>query len=157
MSAPITALNKDCLSVIFSFLDITEHKDKRSAATVLNALNIREKSTIKQIKKYWNINSKYTNIAYADGSQMWYMNGKLHRDQDQPAIIRADGTREWWVNGQCHRDNDLPAIVDVDGTQEWWINGQCHRDDGPAIILADGTQYWYKNGQRHRAAFCHYL
>jgi len=42
---------------------------------------------------------------YADGTQEWYRNNKLHREcKDEnglvlPAIIRANGTRQWYRNG----------------------------------------------------------
>ena len=85
------------------------------------------------------------------GTQFWYNNDLLHRDDDLPAIIRADGTQYWFINGKSHRDNDLPAIINANGTQCWYINGKCHRDnDLPAVIKANGTQYWYINGKCHR-------
>lgn len=141
-TSPITQLNKDCLSVIFSFLDVTEYEDKNIAATLLNALDIREKTVIKQIKKYWNINSKYTIITDRDGMQAYYKNYKLHRDGG-PAVILANGTQKWYVNDQLHRD-DGPAVNNSDGEQHWYRNGKLHRDnDLPAAILADGTQIWY--------------
>ena len=31
---------------------------------------------------------------------VWYVNGKLHRDNGLPAIEYADGDKEWWVNGK---------------------------------------------------------
>jgi hypothetical protein len=33
------------------------------------------------------------------GSQRWYKNDKLHRE-DGPAVIRPDGTQHWWLNGK---------------------------------------------------------
>ncbi len=58
----------------------------------------------------------------AEGAQMWYLNGQLHR-LDGPATIWADGGLEWWVNGQRHRE-DGPAVIDADGGLEWYINGE---------------------------------
>ena len=58
------------------------------------------------------------------GTQWWYLNGKRHRENDLPAIIRPDGTKYWCLNGKLHRENDLPAIIYPDGTQEWWLNGK---------------------------------
>lgn len=67
-------------------------------------------------------------------SQVWSKNGKLHRDNDLPAVIRKDGTREWWVNGERHRENDLPAYIDFIGNKSWYKNGLLHRDgDFPAV------------------------
>ena len=39
-------------------------------------------------------------IIRADGYQMWYQNGQLHRDGDQPAVIWANGNKEWCQHGQ---------------------------------------------------------
>jgi hypothetical protein len=80
-----------------------------------------------------------------DGTERWYLNGKLHRE-DGPAVIYARGTQMWYSNNKLHRE-DGPAIIYADGTQIWYRNGQRHREDGPAIIYADGTQNWYHNGE----------
>ncbi len=111
-----------------------------------------------------------------DGTEKWYKNGRLHRDNDLPAVITSYGGQVWCKNGERHRDNDLPAIiVDRDGIQVWYKNGKLHRDhDLPAIILTEtqkwwrhyelrkdnndilpiigsnGAQYWCQNGQLHR-------
>jgi hypothetical protein len=91
---------------------------------------------------------KPTLKTYQDGTQYWYLNGELHRE-DGPAIIRPDGTQRWYLNGKCHRE-DGPAIIRQNGTKEWYINGKHHREDGPAIIYPDGTQEWFLNGNLHR-------
>lgn len=49
-----------------------------------------------------------------------YKYGKIHRDNDKPAVIWADSTQEWWSNGMLHRDSGMPAIVCANGYQEWW-------------------------------------
>ena len=91
--------------------------------------------------------------VYPCGTQYWYLNGQLHRE-DGPAVIYADGTQYWWLNGQLHRE-DGPAIIYADGTQEWCLNDQLHREDGPAIVYGDGSGLWYLYGdniteQEHR-------
>ena len=48
---------------------------------------------------------------YQDVTQEWYKDGKLHRDNDQPAIIYADGTKFWYKEGKYHREDDQPAII----------------------------------------------
>jgi hypothetical protein len=57
-----------------------------------------------------------------------------------------DGTQVWYLNGKIHRE-DAPAIIGSDGCQLWYLNDKCHREDGPAIIWPDGTQRWYLNGK----------
>ena len=83
---------------------------------------------------------------YSDGSLEWQKNGKLHRDDDNPAIIYANGTLVWWKNGERHRDDDKPARVYASGLLEWFKNGERHRTTGPAVILPKNSQeYWINN------------
>lgn len=37
-------------------------------------------------------------VTDSDGTQKWYQDGKLHRD-DGPAVIYPDGTQYWYQNG----------------------------------------------------------
>jgi len=60
--------------------------------------------------------------------------------------IWDDGTQDWFLNGKLHR-TDGPAVIWTDGAQEWFLNGKLHRTDGPAVIWFDGARFWYLNGQ----------
>jgi len=88
---------------------------------------------------------------WADGTQRWWLNVKLHRT-DGPAVTWADRSQFWWLNGQLHRE-DGPAEIYADGSQHWWLNGKRHREDGPAAIYApmgadaNGSQSWWLNGK----------
>ena len=42
---------------------------------------------------------KSTMIEWDDGTKLWYLNGKLHRE-DGPAAERATGTNLWFLNGE---------------------------------------------------------
>jgi hypothetical protein len=87
-------------------------------------------------------------IIHSDGSSEWFQNGLLHREQDLSARITKE-FQVWYKNGLRHRDNDLPASISA-GIQEWWKNGQLHRDnDKPAIIYKSGFTFWYKNGKQY--------
>lgn len=79
-------------------------------------------------------------------------NGKLHRDNDLPAVEKKDGTKKWFKNGLLHRDGDLPAIEGIAGDKVWAKNGLFHREnDLPAIEYYNGnSKEWYKNGIKHR-------
>ena len=70
-----------------------------------------------------------------------------HRESG-PAIIHANGTRVWYLNGKRHRESG-PAYIDADGTQVWYLNGELHRELGPAVIGADGSQEWWLNGNKY--------
>jgi hypothetical protein len=77
--------------------------------------------TIK-VKTRNDIPQNYTGIVvYSDGAKVWYLNGRLHRE-DGPAIVRSDGAKYWWLNnGKCHRE-DGPAVVWANGGKQWWLN-----------------------------------
>lgn len=48
-------------------------------------------------------------VEYADGTKMWYANGKLHRENG-PAVEQADGTKIWFDRG---RSVDQPGVFSV--------------------------------------------
>lgn len=111
---------------------------------------------------------------FSDDSLRWFCKGKLHRENDLPAVIRTNCDSEWWSNGllhrrgdkpaidyslkqewykngKRHRENDLPAVIIKHYVHEWWYNGKQHREnDLPAVIYADGGLAWWYNGKRHR-------
>jgi hypothetical protein len=62
-------------------------------------------------------------------------------------VIDRNGTERWFLNGKLHRE-DGPAVIRADGTQYWYLNGVIHREDGPAVIWADGMPWWFHNGER---------
>jgi hypothetical protein len=82
----------------------------------------------------------------------WYnVNGKLHRNNDLPAIEYANGDKEWYINGKLSRNNDLPAIEYANGTKFWFVNGKQHRDhDLPAVEYTNGDKMWFADGKYHR-------
>jgi len=82
-------------------------------------------------------------IMYNDGSEEWFLNGKLHRE-DGPAIT-GSGVLQWYFEGKLHRENG-PAIDNANGLKLWYNHGDLHREDGPAIEYIDGTgSYWLNN------------
>jgi hypothetical protein len=44
--------------------------------------------------------SVYATVIESDGTQHWFQHGKLHRDNDKPAVIEADGRQEYWINDE---------------------------------------------------------
>ena len=60
--------------------------------------------------------------------------------------VYTNGTKLWFLNGKLHRE-DGPAVEWADGTKKWYLNGEYHREDGPAVEWADGTKFWYLNGK----------
>jgi hypothetical protein len=49
----------------------------------------------------------------------YFRHGKPHRI-DGPAIINQDGDRYWKQYGKLHRDNDRPAVTYSNGVQFWY-------------------------------------
>lgn len=89
----------------------------------------------------------------------YYKNGMLHR-LDGPAVVKPEYIggcyeEEWYVNGKLHRDEDKPAFIHGarymtnenealyrikdDFEYVWYKNGKQHRIGGPARI----TNYVY--------------
>ena len=92
-------ISTDVLGDIISFLDITED---RSILTVCKQLFNLSDNESNQILKTWEKNSKYECKVF-DGSKKWYVNGRLHREADLPAVEYADGTKRWYVNSKFIR------------------------------------------------------
>jgi len=63
-------------------------------------------------------------MADIHGSQFWFKNGNLHRDNDLPAAIYHDRSQVWYQNGLIHRDNNFPAIIYSSGARAWYKNGE---------------------------------
>ena len=66
----------------------------------------------------------YTVKVYNNGSKIWHLNGKLHRE-------------------------DGPAVEYDNGDKIWFLNCKLHREDGPAIEKSNGIIYWYLNGKQY--------
>lgn len=91
--------------------------------------------------------AKEPSIVKPNGDQWWYLNGKLHRDNDKPAYICVDGRKAWFQDGMLHRENG-PAEISPRGRLAYYKNGKLHRKDGPAIIDPRDGDEWWENGQR---------
>ncbi len=60
--------------------------------------------------------------------KVWKQKGKIHRDNDLPAVINNDGTKRWYRNGALHRDNDMPAVIHG-GSKFWYRDNMTHREE----------------------------
>ena len=62
---------------------------------------------------------------------MWYVDGKLHRD-DGPAVelncFAANGYKAWYQNGVLQKENEYDPCVIDDGIVTWYKDGEIHRD-----------------------------
>lgn len=92
--------------------------------------------------------SEYPSKIGKDGSEWWYKNGIIHRDDDKPAVT-IQNRQYWYINGKYHRDGDKPAIIYPNGRKEWFNNGVLHRENGKPAIEdpVRGNQYWVDGKQ----------
>lgn len=109
--------------------------------------------------KLHSINGEPSKHRKIMGEYSWHKEGKLHREEDQPAVIRdyeyevrlknekvTLEEKEWYLKGKRHRDGDKPAmiikktVVYLDHTKieiekRWYIKGKNMRlGDKPAIV-----------------------
>ena len=83
----------------------------------------------KKNRKYHSYNDAPSIVALIDYgdrrvTKEWHRKGKLHRENDKPAIIWRDRTKEWYRKGKLHRENDKPAVIYPNGRKEYWYNGK---------------------------------
>ena len=87
-------------------------------------------------------------IIDAVGNKAWHRDGELHRDQnDGPAQINLGKFGEvlsvaFYENGKLHRDNDKPALIINSPTRryEWYQHGSLHRPSGKAASISGATK-----------------
>jgi hypothetical protein len=91
---------------------------------------------------------------FESGGHVFYFDkGRLHRDEDLPAMELAGGSKIFCQNGVRHRDYNLPAEVWADGTRCYFQHGVYHRGGIlPAVEFANGEKIFYKKGEliRHK-------
>jgi len=122
----------------------------------------------------WSLNDQmYRKIEYDARSikykEMWFKNGKTHRDGDLPAhiIYNKKGTFHrdliWYQHGKIHREGDLPAIEwynDIKGYvyyRSWCKNDVYYREnDLPTVEkyneqgIVTSREWHSGNGKFHR-------
>jgi hypothetical protein len=79
------------------------------------------------------------------GTKRWFNNNGLRHNEFGPAVQYQNGTDFWYINGKLHR-LDGPAI-DYFHYKKWYVNGELHRLDGPAIEWANGDKEWWIDGK----------
>ena len=84
-----------------------------------------------------------TPIVDTDGSHFWFKYGKLHRDDDLPAIVYVTGDQVWYQDGKLHRDGNLPAYVSKKGNHLWCQYGKLHRDGDRPAVEYELTPEWF--------------
>ena len=82
--------------------------------------------TIEQLlKKY---KRKYPGVPYeieGTGGIVSQKNNKFHSYGDAPAYVSLyDEAKQWCKNGKLHRENDKPAVVYPNGEKKYFYNGK---------------------------------
>ncbi len=160
-----TRLPTQLLSLIFCYLDYTEYYHDRTALCAMMGFPQDEFMRLwlscsrhETLTKVCNTVMRPNSGTYMD--TYYYVNGKLHRENDEPAMIMSDGSIEYRICGERHREGDKPARITAKGSELYAIKGALHRDfDKPAIIRKrpnpTGEKViwkceWYQNGFQHR-------
>jgi hypothetical protein len=91
-------------------------------------------------KGWWHNAAEYT--------KQDYYRVAMNKNNKPICEVNKNGTKIWWLNGKLHRE-DGPSIEYTDGCKLWHLNGKLHREDGPAVEWVDGAEYWYLNDKRY--------
>jgi|GEM_PF-4502930 len=83
-------------------------------------------------------------IVNKDGTEMRFLNGKLHGDKE-PAVKFSNGSLGWYENGKLSRIGK-PAFQSIDGDEIWAVEGVYHNANGPAIKIKGEQPKWYWKG-----------
>ena len=74
----------------------------------------------------------------------------VHMNEPQMQQL-PDGTKMWYLNGKLHREG-APAVEWASGAKMWYVHGKYHREDGAAVDWPNGTKSWYLHGVRYSGA-----
>ena len=68
---------------------------------------------------------EYTVKVDADGTKLWFLNGKRHRE-DGPAVEDADGTKSWYLNGKKLTEKEFNKHQNTSDDKEIVIDGKTY-------------------------------
>ncbi len=83
------------------------------------------------------------NNKYSYTLKKWSNKKGFHRANDLPALIWSDNDLHWYIDGKLHRDGDKPAVICY-GLKYWYQKNNLHRLEGPALIdeICGREEYW---------------
>lgn len=62
-------------------------------------------------------------IRFTDNSIVWFLNDRIHRNKDLPAVEFFNGSKFWHQHSLKHRIYG-PARMFAGGEKDYWITGQ---------------------------------
>jgi len=84
------------------------------------------------------------------GNKKWYNEeGKLHRDNELPAVDSPGVYKRWYKNDKLHREV-RPASKSNDGTKVWFQNDKRHNLNGPAITWSSEIKAWFIEDKQYK-------
>jgi len=89
---------------------------------------------------------EYQNVIYTG-----YLSDKkgkfiYHSFDDEPALIYKDGTKFWYKDGKLHRDNQNPAVIYPVGVYP----DSVYPDDSYYEFFKNDERYWFINDTEYR-------
>lgn len=94
-------------------------------------------------------NDEPASVGIFSGTKIWFYNGLSHRHgQDDLPAYESDYSNIWYKNGKIHRDGDLPAYVSSK-VLEWYNNGLLHRLNSHAVWNYGISRRYYLNGVKY--------
>jgi hypothetical protein len=91
-------------------------------------------------------------VTESNGDVSYYKNGKLHREENKPAVIKK-GELRWYRNGKLCRDDPCPAVIMRDDENdgyllEWFKKGK-RLDSKYEISYINGQLKYWRNEREH--------
>lgn len=80
-------------------------------------------------------------FVFSESSLYHFKDGKIHQDDDKPAVVTETNEKFWYQNNALHRVNN-PAIIEL-GFEHWYLNGKRHRIGGPSFYGQGYKPKWY--------------
>ena len=107
-------LATDVQKIIMDFLEPQEIKELYESCDI-------SKEMFKELTKHTNFIVSCKRIML-DQEILWFYLNKI-RLKLLETYKNINGDQIWYKNGKQHRDNDLPAIIYANGDQKWFKNG----------------------------------
>ena len=91
---------------------------------------------------------EYSNSNNLKELTLYKYKQKIHRENDQPAIIWEHGDQEWFIEGQRNRINDQPAVIQKELGRIWFVNNSISRENfQPSFINFNNNEFYIQGNK----------